>query len=293
MLTVEKLLIEIPDEPDLSACVAYSGEELVQRLYEPLREQYPAYISRTAIGRDTSGQHEMWLYDFCPEAYDACVYLQSGVHPIETEGYLGLYRIMKKIADGELPQLRQRVRFLVVPAVSVYGLAQKAKADSIIKRYDIPHNALGINANRDCFEKRLEETKNVLRVVEQYKDILDFALDLHTTTTETWGDYLTVYPDALPHRNELVALNALLRRRNITWREPNLVYAGSSSEYPTGSNASSFASYMTDVLGVPTCTLEHSDLIFDTALGTAAAMTRAVELYLNQLLLALNFYKGI
>ena len=43
-------------------------------------------------------------------------------------------------------------------------------------------------------------------------------------------------------------------------------------------------------MGIPVCTLEHSDLVFDTALGTPSAMTRAVELYLNHIMLALDFY---
>ena len=285
------LFFEIPLQPDFSEDIMCGSDEVVNKFYEPLRQLYPDYISRSMIGTDTSGQYQMWLYDFCPDNYEACVFLQSGVHPIETEGYLGLARIMEMIAKYELPDLRSKVRFLVIPVVSVYGVSKKAQADSIIKRYDIPHNLLGINANRDCYECRLDETKNVLAVIEKYKDIIDFAFDFHTTTTEDWGDYLTVYPDNLPHRKELVLLNDFLRSRNIKERQENIVYSGSSSEYPTGSNAASYASYITEELGVPMCTLEHSDLIFDNSLGTSVTMTRAVELYLNHILIALDYYK--
>ena len=287
-----KLLLEVPVQPDLSSYIMCGSDEIISRFYEPLRHSYPDYISRTMIGTDTSRQYKMWLYDFCPDNYDTCVFLQSGVHPIETEGYLGLARIMEMVAKNELPDLRMKVRFLVIPIVSVYGVSKKAQADSIIKRYDIPQNVLGINSNRDCYECRLNETKNVLAVVEKNKDIIDFGFDFHTTTTEEWGDYLTVYPDNLPHRKELVALNNTLRSRNIKGRQERVVYSGSSSEYPTGSNAASYASYITEELGIPMCTLEHSDFIFDNALGTSIAMTRAVELYLNHILLALNFYKN-
>ena len=285
------LPIEIPMQPDFSSDVMLGSDALVDKLYEPLRRAYPNYISRAMIGTDTSGQYPMWLYDFCPEHYEACVFLQSGVHPIETEGYLGLARIMEMIANSELPELRARVRFLVIPIVSVYGVSKKAEADSIIKRYDIPHNLLGINSNRDCYERRLSETQNVLSVIEKYKDVIDFAFDLHTTTTEDWGDYLTVYPDHLPHQKEVVWLNDLLRSRNVKGRPAKLVYCGSASEYPTGSNAATYAAYITEKMGIPTCTLEHSDFAFDSALGTSIAITRAVELYLNHIMLALNFYK--
>ena len=90
---------------------------------------------------------------------------------------------------------------------------------------------------------------------------------------------------------EVVMLNNFLRSRNIKGRKERVVYSGNSSEYPTGSNAASYASYITEELGIPMCTLEHSDFIFDKALGTSAAMTRAVELYLNHIALALDFYK--
>ena len=287
---INELFVEIPAQPDFSEYVMCGSDDIISRFYEPLRRSYSDYISRSMIGTDTSGQYQMWLYDFCPDHYEACVYLQSGVHPIETEGYLGLARIMEMIAENEVPALRSKVRFLVVPVVSVYGVSKKAQADSIAKRWDIPHNALGINANRDCYERRLRETKNVLAVVEENRDIIDFGFDLHTTTTEEWGDYLTVYPDDLPHRKEFVSLNDCLRSRNIKGRPEKVVYSGSSSDYPTGTNAASYASYITKELGIPMCTLEHSDFIFDTRLGTSAAMTRAIELYLNHIFLAMDFY---
>ena len=288
---MSELLLEIPTQPDFSAYVMCGSDEIVNRFYEPLRRLRPEYISKTVIGTDTSGKYQMWLYDFCPDNYDTCVFLQSGVHPIETEGYLGLARMMEMIAKNELPELCSRVRFLVIPVVSVYGVSKKAQADSIIKRYDIPHNVLCINSNRDCYDRQLKETQNVLAVVDKYKDVIDFGFDLHTTTTEEWGDYLTVYPDNLPHRKEFVALNDALRSRNIKGRQERIVYRGCSSEYPTGSNETSYASYIMEEIGIPMCTLEHSDFIFDSALGTSAAITRAVELYLNHIMLALDFYK--
>ena len=97
---MDNLLLEIPLQPDFSAHIMCGSDELVNKFYEPLRQAYPNYISRTMIGTDTSGQYQMWLYDFCPECYEACVFLQSGVHPIETEGYLGLARMMEMISKN-------------------------------------------------------------------------------------------------------------------------------------------------------------------------------------------------
>ena len=90
---INELFVEIPAQPDFSEYVMCGSDDIISRFYEPLRRSYSDYISRNMIGTDTSGQYQMWLYDFCPDHYEACVYLQSGVHPIETEGYLGLARI--------------------------------------------------------------------------------------------------------------------------------------------------------------------------------------------------------
>lgn len=79
---------------------------------------------------------------------------------------------MEIIAKNKLPDLRTKVRFLAVPIVSVYGVSEKTEADSIVKRYDIPQIFLGINSNRDCYECRLTETRNILTFAEKTKILL-------------------------------------------------------------------------------------------------------------------------
>ena len=75
---MNNLLLEVPLQPDFSGDIMCGSDEIVNKFYEPLRRAYPNYISRTMIGTDTSGQYQMWLYDFCPENYEVCVFLQSG-----------------------------------------------------------------------------------------------------------------------------------------------------------------------------------------------------------------------
>ena len=87
------------------------SDEIKNKFHEPLRLLCPNYISRSMIGTDTSGQYQMWLYDFCPDNYEACVYLQSGVHPIETEGYLGLAVIWKLSQKTNCPTCVLRYAF--------------------------------------------------------------------------------------------------------------------------------------------------------------------------------------
>ena len=103
--------------------ITWTSDEIYENLYEPLRRQYPQWCSRVKIGMDTSGKYEMYAYSFTPEQWKKTVYIQSGVHAIETEGYFGLARMMHLIANSGSPRmkwLRENVRFLVVPMVSVF-----------------------------------------------------------------------------------------------------------------------------------------------------------------------------
>ncbi len=303
MVFRQELFCNIPVQPDFLgnadsfAHLHMDSGEIISELYEPLRKQHPDYITRNSIGFDTSGKFEMWMYDFKPEEYHATVYLQSGVHPIETEGVLGLARIMNMVVSGLLPGL-ERIRFIVVPVVSVFGANERAKAQNIVENYELKHNVLGINSNRDCIEKKLKETKNVLSVIENYKDVIDFGFDLHTTT-ETfpgWGDYMTVYPDNLPSAQLVVETNEFLRNKNITDRQPWVKYVGPDSSYPNihilGTLDNCFSSYIFNTYNIPMCTLEHSDFSFDNKLGSSIAVTRAVEMYVNHIIQAKAFYIG-
>ena len=42
----------------------WSGNDVIENIYEPLRQQYPQYITRRSLGKDTSGSYDIWLYEF-------------------------------------------------------------------------------------------------------------------------------------------------------------------------------------------------------------------------------------
>lgn len=41
-----------------------TGNEVIEQIYEPLRQQYPQYISRRSLGKDASDSYDIWLYEF-------------------------------------------------------------------------------------------------------------------------------------------------------------------------------------------------------------------------------------
>ena len=110
--------------------IAWDYPQFIENLYEPLRKQYPDYITRRSIGFDSTGEYEMFAYEFTPKNYTKTVYLQSGVHAIEVDAYFGLARLLTLIASGtdeRLSYIRSNVRLLVVPVVSVWGISQRTE----------------------------------------------------------------------------------------------------------------------------------------------------------------------
>lgn len=263
--------------------IAWTSDEIYEHLYEPLRAKYPSWVKRVSLGADTSGRYAMYAYEFTPEKWEKTVYIQSGVHFVETEGFFGLARLMHLIAEPtneRFAYLREKVRFLVVPMVSVWGISNSKTRQ---------HNVLGINSNRDYYDCKLSETVNVKNYFASHADNIDFMFDFHTTTTADWGAYLLAYPDGLDTAviTRLVQIASMLYGRNCPPDTP-VAYMGDEGRYPTSPITSSFTAGFFKEYHVPGSTLEHSDFIFDNALGTKVCMTRAIELYANHVFAAVG-----
>lgn len=82
--------LDILGKENSFADIEWTSDDIDRRLYEPLRYLYPYSIKKISIGKDTSGSCDMTAWKFTPERYEKTVYLQAGVHAIETEGYFWL-----------------------------------------------------------------------------------------------------------------------------------------------------------------------------------------------------------
>ena len=49
---MNNLLLEVPLQPDFSGDIMFGSDELINKFYEPLRQLYPEYISRSMVGTD-------------------------------------------------------------------------------------------------------------------------------------------------------------------------------------------------------------------------------------------------
>ncbi len=269
--------------------IEWSYPELIEHLYEPLRKKYPDYITRKSIGFDSSGEYEMWAYEFTPKSYTKTVYVQSGVHVIETDAYFGLARLLTMIADRtdeRLSYIRDNVRLLVIPVVSVWGISKRGSYAEIMgrDRYRFPHNAAGVNANRDFADKKAKETVNVINYLAEYSKEICFIIDCHSTTDVVLGAYLLPYTTGMPENiaDKVKAINKALYEKHPT-KVPQL-FMGEEKDYPVPNLANTYNGGIYDRFGIYGITTEHNDYIYDDKLGTSLTMTLSVELLGNHLL---------
>lgn len=269
--------------------IEWTYPEFIEQIYEPLRKQYPDYITRRSIGFDTSGEYEMWAYEFTPKNYTKTVYMQSGVHVIETDAYFGLARLLHLIAHRSDPRLniiRDTVRLLVVPVVSVWGISKRGGYAEIMddNRYRFSHNAAGVNANRDYKERKAAETNNVFNYIGRYANEICFAIDCHSTTDVVLGAYLLPYSNDMPTdiARKLKYINASLYSKHPT--PIAHLFMGEERNYPVPNLMNTYNDGITKEFGIWAVTIEHNDYIYDDRLGTEKTMTLSVELIGNHLL---------
>ena len=295
-----------------------TSEEFVDFYYESLRNANPGYISRKGIGVDDTGSYTMWCYTFTPKDYKTTVYIQAGVHGRnEFEGYYATAMMMRMITDAEkssdphLKYLRDNIRFIVVPVVNVFDVSRRAEIARGLATGGTysPNNSANINLNRDWFNQVTEEVRNVKALLTEYNsEDIAFALDAHTDPEGMpgWGAYLLPYADGMPDSvtSKMHAVADFLYEKNITgkvkwngadlyeaFQGPNTDYPISSVEWKNNRNGNYARGTITNScgqglwtdLGIYALTGEHGARKFGTE-GSKVEMCRAVELYLNHIL---------
>lgn len=145
--------------------------EEIMTAWENLRQKYPNYITRTLLGKDTSGTLDMYRYDFKPEIVSLEASVQDGINKIYTKDdypivIMGacihgaerpcakaLLNLMELIADAKdysiLGWLRNNIHFVIIPLENPWGY----KND---KRTNV--NQVDLNRNFEPFWEKGEST---------------------------------------------------------------------------------------------------------------------------------------
>ena len=255
----------------------WSFEDLCRQVYEPLRARYPDYISRQWIGRDESGQYDMWAYIFEPADYEQVLFVTGGLHGAEIDGYLGLARFLQLMCEQDgshegLRYLREKVKLVVVPLVNVWSAANT----------HIRQNSTGMDLNRDFAIHSQAETVNVIWLLHQYKDQAAALLDFHTARSTAQGLY---YQFSIQAPNSAVCRKVVnhiwegLKARG--WESDPADLSLIPGKYEKGSCY--LQGYAWNRFGIPTLVVEHNNDRW-YPLHSAQALQHCVECYGNQLI---------
>ena len=263
----------------------WTSEEVIDHLYEPVRRRHSGYITRSVIGQDQTGTYNQYGYVYQPENYEITMFLTGGMHANEETGYFALAKIMELIADATpedplLYTLRQKVRFVVVPIINVWGVSQNHDGQGEIPRDRIRRNGEAIDLNRDFGDLSQQESRNVMAFLEQQAKDTVIAMDFHTARTEgiaMWFNFINFTENAVANYkttnhmfHRYMALGLSEKRTKIDKIPGKYV---KSDKYIEGRIWNSY--------GIPTITVEYVvNSVFPNK-NSSEAVTLAVETYGN------------
>lgn len=264
----------------------WTSEEFVNNLYEPLREKYPNYITRSSIGKDATGEYDMYCYVYEPEDYATTLFLNGGTHGDEIVGYFALAKVMQLIADAKpedalLYTLRQKVRFIVIPLVNVWSVSNTHTRT----------NGNGQDLNRDYSNLTQQETKNVMACFAQYAEDVDVVMDFHIANASPVN--VALYFNFINHSDNAVAnyktTNHMYHRyRELGYAKENSDLSKVPGSYAKGSQY--FEGRIWNQYKVPTITVEYLTTSNFPSEYTDKCMTLAVETYINFIIQNALFY---
>lgn len=265
---------------------SYTSEEFVNNLYEPLRNKNPNYITRSNIGKDATGQYNMYCYVFAPENYETTIFINGGTHGDEGVGYFALAKCMELIANAKpedtlLYTMQQKVRFVVIPLVNVYSVSTNHS------RY----NGNSQDLNRDYEHLTQQESKNVMACFKQYAKDIKVAMDFHIANASPAD--AAVYFNFINHSDNAVVNYKTTNHMYQRYKE--LGYGGTMKDLSRvpGSYSKSnayFEGRIWNEFGIPTITVEYLTTSTFPTQYTSKCMTLAVETYMNFIIQNSLFY---
>lgn len=238
---------------------------LYNDFYDPLVADFPHLVSKTLLGKDTSGLHDIFQYTFEPEHYEQTIAITAGMHASEVVPPFALATLLDEAyrhpeKHEGLAYLRNKTKIVIIPVVNPWGFNQHPKAYA---------NVNGVNPSRN-FPERWDvlrwdntsdakgtaplseaETQCMYAMLSGVKNELSFYLDCHTAqgfTEDTmiyWQEDDNFLRPAL--ENIVSMLNDKVRQKY--GREPN------NQTFETQRATQSYHPWR--VWGVPTAIVEY------------------------------------
>ncbi len=269
---------DLKGNPDSWGNWAWTADEVLSNVYEPLRRAHPDYITRRSIGKDDTGTYDMWCYTFEPKDWEQTILVTGGMHASEMDGYLGLARFFELLVneDGSnagLHYLRTKVKIVLIPIINVYS----ASVDHI--RY----NGRGVDLNRDFGEQTQAETRNAVALIRQYKDEAAALIDYHTSKIigcDLYYQFSIDAPNSALCRRVTNHIYEDLKARGLVSADPVDIHLvpgalNKQDKYLQG--------YCWNHFGIPTLVVEHEHQNYAEP-HSALGLELAVDYYANFLI---------
>ena len=165
---------------------------------------YPGTITKHEYSETGYGDYPLYHYRFTPAHYTKTFYLQACIHGNEHDGPQTLYRIMDIICNhanesaySRLAQLRDNVRFIVVPCVSPWGFDNHSgnvpyvdwngqtksgtSSMNMNRNFDFVHQfSTGSAGNGGNYPFQRSEVRHVEHIIDTIgPENIDYCVDYH------------------------------------------------------------------------------------------------------------------
>ena len=238
---------------------------LYNDFYDPLVADFPHLVSKTLLGKDTSGLHDIFQYTFEPEHYEQTIAITAGMHASEVVPPFALATLLDEAyrhpeKHEGLAYLRNKTKIVIIPVVNPWGFNQHPKVYA---------NVNGVNPSRN-FPERWDvlrwdnqsdakgtaplseaETQHMYTMLNSVKNELSFYMDCHTAQGWTQDTMLYWQEDDGFLRPALENIVSMLNDQ--VWqkygREPN------NQTFETQRATQSYHPWR--VWGVPTAIVEY------------------------------------
>lgn len=255
--------------------------DFINNYLEPLRLSEASYISRTNMGKDSSGMFDVWRYEFTPKNFKKTIIIDAAIHGGEITSTLMTYRFMYHLVRDwqkypQLGDIRQNVRIIYTPVANPWGFENRTR-----------HNANGVDINRNFsfgwdeykgasnpFELGYKgstpfsevESQYIRTTLQTYKEAHAY-LSFHNTGTPDYDVYTHYAKGMKPYAYDDLVQYWVKGKSN-----PVIIY--SEMNDPTSGN------YGFNVVGIPSSNPEWSDRKFGIYYSSED-LTKCLEWYGN------------
>lgn len=177
-------------------------------VYDAMVAQNPDYATRTLLGKDQTGEYDIFMYDFNPVEANAInftaqlpkIVITTDTHGEEKSSTIGLRNFMRDICnnwvdDDLLEYLRWNVHFIIIPIVNPYGFVnhtrQNGRNVDLNRNFDaywdsFPYDEDHYKGDSPFSEKESQYVRDVILANPDIACFIDYHMNGSNYTFNEW-----------------------------------------------------------------------------------------------------------